>query len=196
MKSVFIENLGNGKFKIKALPIAAQLGPIYGIVAGDYDQDGHLDLLLTGNSYAPESISGRLDAFNGLLLQGNGKGNFSPVSSPKSGFLVEGDGKGLAELQMNDGKKLILAAQNNDVLKTFISAKTEKQIIRIKPLPTDTWTEITFKNGSKRKHEWHYGSGYLSQSSRTLLIPKENISAIRIYNSKGAVRTIAIEKLK
>ncbi|MCF0057440.1 VCBS repeat-containing protein [Dyadobacter sp. CY356] len=195
MRSVFLENLGNGKFRIKALPITAQLGPIYGILAGDYNQDGHPDLLLTGNSYAPESISGRLDAFNGLLLQGNGKGNFLPISPANSGFLVEGDGKGLAELSLNNGRKLILAAQNNDMLKTFISDKTDQKTIRLKPLPTDQWAEISFKDSRKKRHEWHYGAGYLSQSSRTLVIPRDNIAGIKIFNSKGVSRTIDIQKL-
>jgi hypothetical protein len=196
MQSVLLENLGNGKFKIKALPIAAQLGPVYGIIAGDYNFDGHLDLLMTGNSYAPESISGRLDAFNGLLLTGNGKGSFSPVSPFKSGFLVEGDGKGLAELSLKNGDHLILAAQNKNILKTFLSKKNEKETIRIQPFPTDNWAEITFKNGRKRRHEWNYGSGYLSQSSRILILPKENVSGIKIYNSKGTVRSVDISKLK
>jgi len=195
MQSVLLENQGNGKFKIKALPLSAQLGPVYGIITGDYNLDGHLDLMLTGNSYAPESISGRLDAFNGLLLTGNGKGNFVPVSSEKSGFLVDGDGKGLAELSLNNGNRLILAAQNNNVLKTFSSGKTDKKIIRIQPLQSDSWAEITFKNGSNRRHEWNYGSGYFSQSSRMLILPKANVSGIKIYNSKGAVRSIDISKL-
>lgn len=194
MQSVLLENLGHGKFKLKPLPIAAQLGPVYGITAGDYDLDGHLDLLLIGNSYAPESISGRLDAFNGLLLKGNGKGVFVPVSAANSGFLVEGDGKSLAVLNLNDGKRLVLAAQNNDLLKVFSLEKTSEKFIKIRPLANDNWAEIIFKDGSKRRHEWSHGSGYLSQSSRVLNVPKDNLSAIKIHDSKGNVRSVNLSK--
>jgi hypothetical protein len=196
MRSVLLENQGNGKFKMKALPAAAQLGPVYGIITGDYDADGHTDLLLTGNSYAPESISGRQDAFNGLLLQGNGKGSFTPVSSAKSGFLVEGDGKGLSELRMGNGARLILATQNNDVLKVFSSAADKNETVRIMPSPTDIRAEIVLKNGKKIRHEWNHGSGYLSQSSQALILFKENISGITVYDSRNHRRSITLSKTR
>lgn len=191
MGSVLLENQGNGKFKMKALPIAAQLGPVYGILTADYNADGHQDLLLTGNSYAPESISGRLDAFHGLLLLGNGKGNFSPVSAATSGFLVEGDGKGLAELNLADGNKLVISAQNNDKLKVFFSQNKEKNLIKIRPHADEIRAEIIFKDGKKRIQECSYGSGYLSQSSRVLTISKDNVSKINIYDSKGNRRSVS-----
>jgi hypothetical protein len=40
----------------------------------EYDGDGNDDLLLIGNDYSAEVINGRYDAFNGLMLKGNGKG--------------------------------------------------------------------------------------------------------------------------
>ena len=194
MRSVLLENSGNGKFKIKPLPTAAQLGPVYGITTNDYNADGHLDLILTGNSYAPESISGRLDAFNGLLLVGNGKGGFTPVSSASSGFLVEGDGKGLAELTLSDGNRLILAAQNNDNLKAFRSVDKRKDQITIRPHANEIRAEIILKNGQKRIHEWNYGSGYLSQSSQVFRLSKENISKINIYDSRGKTRAFPVNQ--
>lgn len=190
MKSVLLENLGNGKFKMHPLPTTAQLGTIYGICANDYDSDGHLDLLLTGNSFAPESISGRLDGFNGLLLKGTGKGNFIPVSAEKSGFLVEGDGKGLAELTLPNGKSLILSAQNNDQLKTFSIPEAKNIYTEIKPLTLDSRAEIFYKNGKRRIHDWNYGSGYLSQSSRILRIPTDEVLRIEIHDYKGNIRII------
>ncbi len=193
MESVFIENRGKGKFVLKMLPMAVQLGDVYGIVTGDYNQDGHLDLLLTGNSYAPESISGRLDAFNGLFLTGDGKGNFSPVSATESGFLVEGDGKGLASLKLANGDTQILAAQNNEFLKTFVVRSLTKQI-QIKPLTTDAWAELVYANGRKIRHEFNYGNGYLSQSTREASFSTNKLITVQTADFKGNKRLLRWKK--
>jgi hypothetical protein len=190
MHSVMLENKGNGQFISKSLPAAAQLGPVYGLCSGDYDGDGHLDLLLTGNSYATESISGRLDAFNGLLLTGNGKGDFTPVSASKSGFLVEGDGKGLADLRLGDGSLMVLAAQNNSALKTFV-VPASKEIKIITPKLNDAMIEATYSNGRKLKFELHYGLGYLSQSSRKVSLPAKGLVKVTATDFQGRGRNVA-----
>ena len=78
-ESAYIENLGNGSFKMHPLPIEAQTAPVFGILSNDYNSDGNTDLLLTGNSYSSNIYTGQYDAFTGLFLSGNGKGEFSPV---------------------------------------------------------------------------------------------------------------------
>jgi hypothetical protein len=145
---------------------------------------------LTGNSYATESISGRLDAFNGLLLTGNGKGDFTPVSASKSGFLVEGDGKGLADLRLGDGSVIVLAAQNNAVLKTFV-VPASKEIKIITPKLNDVMIEATYSNGRKLKFELHYGSGYLSQSSRKVSLPAKGLVKVTATDFQGRGRNVA-----
>src|SRR6185436_14644812 len=47
----YIENLGNGHFRISPLPVAAQCFPVYGMVPGDFNEDGNPDILLTGNFF-------------------------------------------------------------------------------------------------------------------------------------------------
>src|SRR6266498_3207801 len=42
--SCYIQNNGNGKFEIKALPAMAQLAPLNGMVADDFNNDGNLDI--------------------------------------------------------------------------------------------------------------------------------------------------------
>ena len=95
MQSVWIENLGNGKFKMHELPLQAQFAPVNAIVANDIDGDGNVDLIIAGNEYQTEASTGRYDASYGLVLRGNGKGNFTPVDIMKSGFIVDGDVKDL-----------------------------------------------------------------------------------------------------
>ena len=119
MESSYLENLGHFNFRLRVLPHEAQRGPVKSILARDFDQDGHLDLLMTGNDYSTETHYGRHDALNGLLLTGNSKGQFSPVATRNSGFLVAGQSNNLLEINNSAGEIFIIANQNNDKTKVF-----------------------------------------------------------------------------
>jgi enediyne biosynthesis protein E4 len=58
-RSSYIENLGKGKFEVKPLPNEAQFAPVYGMFPKDFNNDGKLDLLMVGYSYASEPHTGR-----------------------------------------------------------------------------------------------------------------------------------------
>ncbi|WP_067034361.1 VCBS repeat-containing protein [Allomuricauda sp. CP2A] len=118
-KSSYIENLGNGKFKLHPLPSEAQLAPVNDILITDVDQDSHLDVLLIGNDYGNETFIGRLDALNGLLLQGDGKGNFTAMPTHKSGFNASGDAKAMGQIKTKEGKSVYVVTQNRDSLLVF-----------------------------------------------------------------------------
>ena len=75
-KTSYLENLGDGTFKISALPLPVQMAPINSMCTLDIDEDGFLDLLLIGNDYGNEIFIGRYDSFNGMLLKGKGKWKF------------------------------------------------------------------------------------------------------------------------
>ncbi|MDP5121297.1 MAG: RNA-binding protein, partial [Spirosomaceae bacterium] len=164
--SVYVENLGNGKFKLKPLPVYAQFAPINGTVIEDFDSDGNLDALLVGNNFGNELFVGRYDASNGLLLLGDGKGNFTPKLN--TGFAVTGDAKALVKLVDLSGEVKVLASQNRGVAKLFGTALKGK-IIEPKP----TTTQISYElNGKKVIKEIYYGASYLSQSSRRVVVPE------------------------
>jgi hypothetical protein len=82
---------GPGKFTFKPLPFAAQLAPVYAIGITDYNKDGFKDIILGGNINKPRLRLGKSDANYGLLLTGDGKGNFLPVLQTASGFNLRGD---------------------------------------------------------------------------------------------------------
>ena len=191
MQSSYIENEGNGHFTIKPLPAEAQTSPLFGMLCEDVNEDGNQDLLLVGNDYGMEPYSGRHDAFSGLYLKGDGKGNFTSTTVTESGFFVNGDAKGLATIHTAKNEDLVIATQNQDSLKVF----SEK---RKNSLETPQWinlntndfcADITFSDNKKRHVEFYYGSTFLSQSTRKFKIDK-NAAKIVITNFKGNKREI------
>jgi hypothetical protein len=182
----YIENLGNGKFKMKSLPMLTQVAPVNGLLTHDVNGDGNPDVVMVGNDYGNEVFIGRYDAFTGLVLLGDGKGNFRIVTSAESGFYVPGDAKALIHLLTNKGD-LYVATQNRDSLKVFSSTKTDVNVF--KPRTLDVRAELVYSDGKTYKIEFYYGSGYLSQSGRSIAIPK-GVKSMNIYNSKGESRTL------
>lgn len=191
MHTSYIENRGNGQFTIKPLPLEAQEAPVYGMLSEDVDGDGNLDLLMVGNDYGMDPYSGRHDAFNGLYLKGDGKGNFSPTTVAKSGFFVKGDAKGLAMLHTAKNEDIVIATQNQDSLMVFsknpVYSNNILKWINLKP--DDFYADVIYKDGKKRRIEFYYGSTYLSQSSRKLPVAKD-FEKITITNFKGIKRKV------
>lgn len=122
-RSCYFENTGSGKFSKHVLPVEAQFAPVNAIICDDLDNDGIKDLLLAGNEYQAEVMTGRYDASYGCFLHGTAAKTFVPVPAAISGFIVDGDVKDMSVLQLSKGKKLILAAVNNDSLRVFSVGK-------------------------------------------------------------------------
>lgn len=80
-----------GKFEEKPLPVEVQFAPIYTITVTDYNNDGKKDLILGGNLNKSRLKFGKYDANYGLLLRGDGKGQFTSISQRQSGFNLQGD---------------------------------------------------------------------------------------------------------
>jgi len=118
-RSCWFENLGNGKFKRHALPAEAQFAPINSIICNDIDGDGYPDLIIAGNEYQEEVMTGRYDASYGLFLKGDESKTFQFVPPAKSGFIVDGDVKDMALIPLKNKEKLLLVAVNNDSLRVF-----------------------------------------------------------------------------
>ncbi len=111
-------NQGNGKFELKPLPVEAQVSPVYGIAVHDFDGDGNLDVLLGGNFFSAKPEVGRYDASYGLLLRGDGKGNFKAVKPKESGFYTYGEVRDISVINFG-ANRMVLVARNNDTLQLF-----------------------------------------------------------------------------
>ncbi len=183
----YIENLGKGKFSIKALKTEAQYAPVFGGLVYDADQDGNDDVILVGNDFGNEVFSGRYDAFIGLLLRGNGKGDFSPMPRKQTGFYVSGDAKALVRIQSKDHSVLI-ASQNKDSLRVFeTTANITERTIDL--LTNDAYAIINMPNNKSYKVEFYYGQGFYSQSTRKFGLPTE-ATQITIYDFAGKSRKL------
>ncbi len=116
-QSMLLGNTGHG-FILKPLPAPAQWAPIQDFVVDDVDGDGHLDVLAVGNAYDTESVAGQYDAMTGLLLKGDGRGNFKPLFFPKTGFLADGDCKSIVRLGGKKAPRYVVAG-NKTRLRVF-----------------------------------------------------------------------------
>ena len=99
LKTGYFESSANGKFVEKTLPIQVQFAPVYTITTLDYNGDGNKDLLLCGNIYQSRIRFGKYDANHGVLLKGNGKGNFEYVPEAISGLAIKGDVRSVVALK-------------------------------------------------------------------------------------------------
>ncbi|MET3503424.1 hypothetical protein ABIC45_005061 [Mucilaginibacter rubeus] len=189
LQSVYLRNDGGGKFTAIPLPVEAQMSELCGITVDDFDGDGNLDVALNGNDYGTEVATGRYDAFNGLLLKGDGKGGFKPLSIMQSGIYIPGNGKALVKLKGARGNYLLAATQNRDSMKLF-ELKRPVKTYNLQPL--DAFATIKYKNGKTAKQEFYNGNSFLSQSGRFINID-DNMASITVTDSYGHQRNVPIK---
>ena len=164
----------DGTYRFEPLPRLAQIAPIQGLVAGDFDGDGHADIYAVQNSYAPIPSVGRFDGGLSQLLRGDGHGHFTAVPPAESGLIVPGDAKALAVLDLDgDGWPDFLVSRNNSTTLAFRnhgSPGRHALCVRLRgPAgnPTAVGARVTLElsDGSRQTAEIYAGSGYYSQSA-------------------------------
>jgi len=164
----------DGTFRFEPLPRMAQIAPIQGLVAGDFDGDGRADIYAVQNSYAPIAAVGRHDGGLSQLLRGDGHGHFTPVPVVESGLLVTGDAKALVVLDLDqDGWPDFFITRNNDTTLVFRNnGVSGRHSLRIQlrgpagnPNAVGARITVTLSDGSTETSEVYAGSGYYSQST-------------------------------
>lgn len=117
-----IENLGGNKFALHPLGKAAQFSQVNALQSGDFNDDGHPDLLLAGNFYPINIQMGRYDASYGLLLAGTGSTKFKAITADESGIAIPGEIRRIKTINV-DGEALIILVRNNDTIRILKSIK-------------------------------------------------------------------------
>lgn len=184
--SSYIRNDGNGKFALQPLPKQAQLSMLCGMAIDDFDGDGNLDIAINGNDYGTDVSTGRYDALNGLLMKGNGSGDFVPQTILQSGVYIPGNGKAMIKIRSSKGSYLLAASQNRGPLKLF---KLKRDYYLIPLQINDVSAVVQYRNGKKQKQECYYGSSFLSQSARFIATDK-NVLSVTITEETGRQRKI------
>lgn len=113
VQTTYIENR-NGYFTEQPLPVEAQYAPVYTIATPDVNGDGNKDLILGGNNIYNRIYLGRHDANHGVVLLGDGSGNFQYIPPVHSGIGIRGDVRSM--IVIND--QLIIGV-NNEAIKAF-----------------------------------------------------------------------------
>lgn len=119
LRSIYLRNNNNGSFTAIPLPTLAQTAPIRSLLVYDVNQDTQLDIIMAGNYFPFEPDMGRCDAFNGLILLGNGNGKFRPVEAAESGLLLSGEVRSMAFVSQPDNRNRLWAGLNNGPIRVF-----------------------------------------------------------------------------
>jgi enediyne biosynthesis protein E4 len=107
-------------FEAKPLPLEAQFAPAFGISVADLDSDGNDDIFLAQNFFSVDGDTPRYDAGRGLLLAGDGKGAFRPMSGQMSGLKIYGEQRGCAVSDYDaDGRCDLVVGQNGAETKLY-----------------------------------------------------------------------------
>jgi hypothetical protein len=157
------------------------------MVTDDFNNDGNLDVAICGNDFGTEVTNGRYDAMNGLVLLGDGKGNFTPQTILQSGLFIPGDAKALVKLKSIENNYLLAVSQNRGPLKIFNHTTANQKLIPL--AANDKTILITLANGQTRKEEIYNGTSFLSQSS-AFICTNPSMKKIEIINNKGEKRAI------
>ncbi|MCB0639455.1 MAG: VCBS repeat-containing protein [Lewinella sp.] len=117
--SVILINEGPGQLRVQALPIEAQVAPIFGIAIRDWNGDQRPDILVAGNYYEREVETTRSDAGIGCLLISQPDGSYQPNPPAATGLQLYQDVRDLVLLRTANGQLTLLVANNNAALQAY-----------------------------------------------------------------------------
>jgi hypothetical protein len=189
----------DGTHRFEPLPRLAQISPVQGLAAGDFDGDGCADIYAVQNSYSPIPYVGRFDGGLSQLLRGDGRGGFEAVPPAESGLVVPGDAKALAVADLDgDGWPDFLVTRNNGAALAFRNggvAGRRSACIRLRgpagnPAAVGARITVGLSDGTSRLGEVYAGSGYYSQSAASWFIgwsDRNPPGSIRVSWPSGAV---------
>ncbi len=114
LHTAFFMSTPTGGFELKELPVEVQFSPVFSLQTLDFDKDGQKDIFVGGNIMHARLKFGQSDANQGLILKGDGNGNFTTVPQYQSNMKLSGDVR--SSIQIND---ILFIGTNQKGLKAF-----------------------------------------------------------------------------
>ncbi|MBN8249722.1 MAG: VCBS repeat-containing protein, partial [Verrucomicrobia bacterium] len=198
-ESLILLNRG-ASFLASLLPLEAQVAPAFGLAVADFNGDGREDLFVAQNFFQVEPETSRLDAGRGLVLEGDGRGGFQPVSGQASGIQLSGEQRGAAVADINhDGRPDLAVGQHSGPTRIFLNRVARPGLrLRLRGLPgnpaavgASVRLESAGVLGPAR--EIRAGGGHRSQDSPVLVLASaEPPTAVVVRWPGGTVRRIPV----
>lgn len=176
LESTLFLNRGD-HFEVRPLPREAQFAPVFGLAAADFDGDGATDLFLAENFFGVPPETARYDAGRGLVLRGDGRGDFTPLPGQVSGVKIYGEQRGAAVADFDgDGRVDLAVAQNGAETRLFRNQTAQPGLrVRLDAGPNNPdgiGAQVRGVFGGRLGPVWEIraGGGYWSQDSPVLVI--------------------------
>ena len=163
------------KFTFVPLPAEAQLAPVFGIAAADFDADGDGDLVLAQN--ARNSGPGEDQRDGGLctLLRNDGTGAFTAVPPQQSGLASHAEHRACTVADLSfDGRPDIIMSTHRGGLAAWANSSPKSSLmlrVNLPPARAPGARIMVERTGKPTQHaEYAAGSGWLSQSAPAFFI--------------------------
>ena len=116
--SVWIENQGDGTFRVHPLPTRAQFAPIYAIHVTTSNGEDAPTVILGGAFDGVKPNQGRYDASYGLLLTRHNT-SYSAHPPAETGLWLRGEVRAFRPITTPDGQRWLLVARNDATLQVI-----------------------------------------------------------------------------
>ncbi|WP_221031287.1 FG-GAP-like repeat-containing protein [Actomonas aquatica] len=172
---VFI-NQGQGRFTFAELPHLAQTAPIFGLAAADFTGDGLLDLVGLQNFQGPQVETGWYNGGLSVVLAGDGRGHFTPLTPQQSGLAIPGEARAAALADLDgDARPELLVTRLNTTAQVYAPTATTASrplTVRLHDRATignaaaiGAKLTLTLADGSTPAIELTAGAAHLAQSA-------------------------------
>lgn len=160
----------DGTYRFSAFPTEAQIGPIIGLAAADFDGDGSVDIIATQNT---DITTPRFDGGVGIFLKGHGDGAFTAVSPARSGIAIPGNGRAVTIVDPSEsGRPDVFLTRHSGATVFLANQSTDVRWIKLKlrgaktnPDAIGARVRCVYAQRAPSFDEIGLGGGWLTQSS-------------------------------